>query len=237
MADFEGQLSPAERQLITDAVCHAPRTPLIVIEVGTWLGGGSTLHFLQAMEKNGAGHLWGVEADHAIYDRMMENLRKHAPDLLHRFTPLFGLSEDVLPEWIAQRPKPLVIDIVFLDGGDNPLEQVREFEILDPFLPVGAQLFSHDARKRKGKYFVPFLLRLDNWQVEVHDFSENGILAARKISGQPSPASLRDAQARLRQIRRSSLELLARFAPKSVKGRLLRLMPRAIFDRLYQGSK
>jgi len=29
--------------------------------LGTWLGGGSTLHILRALEQNGVGHLYGIE--------------------------------------------------------------------------------------------------------------------------------------------------------------------------------
>jgi hypothetical protein len=233
---IEGQLNPEERQLLADAILQVAEAPQVVIEVGTWLGGGSTLTFLQSLGKNGTGHLWGVEADHSIYDRMMANLKAHVPDLLHHFTPLFGFSEKVLPEWIATQPLPLRLDVVFLDGGDNPREQMREFEILDPYLPVGARLFAHDAHMRKGKYFVPYLSRLDNWDVCLHDFSDNGLLAARKIATRPSTESARRAKDRVRQIQSSPLEIVARVVPGSLKGFLLRLMPRKLFNRLYRGA-
>jgi hypothetical protein len=191
-------------------------------------GGGSTLTFLKALEENGAGHLWGVEAHHAIYDRMLANLKANVPGLLHRFTPLLGFSDVVLPEWIAQQPKPLRVDVVFLDGGDNPMEQIREFEILDPFLPVGARFFSHDAHCRKGKFIGPFLAQLDNWQVQVHDYSTNGLLDARKIAAQPSPESRRRADARLKSLRSSPLELVGRVLTPGLKAAILRRLPRPI---------
>ena len=237
VSPIEGQLNPEERQTLADAILRAPKPPQVVVEVGTWLGGGSTLTFLQSLGKNGTGHLWGVEANPAIYERMMANLRAHAPGLLDRFTPLFGLSEKVLPDWISQQPQPLQVDVVFLDGGDNPLEQMREFEILDPYLPVGARLFAHDAHMRKGKYFVPYLSRLDNWEVRLHDFSENGLLAARKIAPQPSAESGRRAAARVRSIRSSPLEIAARIAPRSLKVFLFRLVSRKFFPWLYRGAK
>jgi hypothetical protein len=40
---IEGQLNEAERRLITEAITGAAKKPLVAIEVGTWLGGGSTL--------------------------------------------------------------------------------------------------------------------------------------------------------------------------------------------------
>ena len=60
--------------------------------MGTWLGGGSTLHLLRALEKNGVGHLWGIEADRSTYDEMLENIRTAVPEAVRRFTPLFGFS-------------------------------------------------------------------------------------------------------------------------------------------------
>ena len=71
---IEGQLSEAERRLITEAITGAAQKPLVAIEVGTWLGGGSTLHILRALEQNGAGELWGIEVDRSIYERMLANI-------------------------------------------------------------------------------------------------------------------------------------------------------------------
>lgn len=234
---IEGQLNDQERELLYQAIILAPKPPEIVIEVGTWLGGGSTLTILNALEKNGIGHLWGIEASHDIYDQMMQNLNTHAGSVIHRFTPLFGLSVQVLPDWVAKQPKPLHVDLAFLDGGNNPMEQMEEFAFLDPLMPVGAQLFAHDARQRKGKFFVPFLSRLDNWKTEVHDFTENGLFAAQKIALEPSPASLQAARARVKAIQATPLEVVARLLPSSFKASVLRLMPKAIFSRLYHGSE
>src|SRR3984957_10812920 len=86
---IEGQLNPQERAFITNAILNAPTKPRVTLEVGTWLGGGSTLHILRALEKNGQGHLYGIEADPSIYERMVANIRKGAPEAAQRFTPLF----------------------------------------------------------------------------------------------------------------------------------------------------
>lgn len=50
---IDGQLNEAERQLLTKEILEAPRKPRAVLEVGTWLGGGSTLHILRALHRNG----------------------------------------------------------------------------------------------------------------------------------------------------------------------------------------
>jgi hypothetical protein len=235
-AVIEGQLSPAERQLLADSILKASKKPEVVVEVGTWLGGGSTVTFLRALHQNGTGHLWGVEANRNIYDRMMANITTLAPDVVDRFTPLFGFSDQVLPLWIAEQKKPLQIDVVFLDGGDKPSEQIAEFEILDPYLPVGAQLLSHDANYRKGKWLIPFLSRLDNWEMHVHDVSAEGLMTARKIAAQASPESLRAAKAHLVKMRWEPLEVLARISPKGLKRVLFSAMPKRLALQIASGK-
>src|SRR5882724_2552968 len=120
---IEGQLNETERRLLTEALTHCPEKPKVVVEVGTWLGGGSTLHILRALEKNGVGHLWGIEAERSVYDQMLANLRTAAPEAAQRFTPLFGFSQDVLRQWLPEQGANARVDFAFLDGGNNPREQ------------------------------------------------------------------------------------------------------------------
>ena len=88
--EIAGQMNPAERRVLREAVLRASPKPRTVLEVGTWLGGGSTLHLLRALEENGEGHLWGIEADRSIYEAMLKNIEAAAPEASARFTPLFG---------------------------------------------------------------------------------------------------------------------------------------------------
>jgi predicted O-methyltransferase YrrM len=232
---IEGQLNPAERALITRAISEAVPQPGVAIEVGTWLGGGSTLHILRALEQNGAGHLWGIEADRSIYDQMLANLRAEAPREVARFTPLFGFSQDVLAQWKTERPNQLV-DFVFLDGGNNPREQIEEFELLDPLIPVGGQLMAHDAKMRKGRWLVPFVSRLDNWTSQVHDISQYGLFYARKTASRPSPDSLRAAKRHLFAQKCRPAEIAASYLPSSVCGWVLRRLPRQFSRSLSDGQ-
>src|SRR5215469_8741722 len=140
--EISGQLNEAERRLLTEAILHAPRKPETVVEVGTWLGGGSTLHILRALERNGTGHLWGIEVDRSIYERMLANIHAAASQEAKRFTPLFGFSDNVLKQWKQDRSTNMSVDFCFLDGGNNPREQIEEFELLDPLIPVGGQLMA-----------------------------------------------------------------------------------------------
>jgi predicted O-methyltransferase YrrM len=233
--EISGQLNSEERRIITAAVLEAEQKPKVVLEVGTWLGGGSTLHLLRALEKNGTGRLWGIEADRSTYDEMLKNIRAAAPEALHRFTPLFGFSQQEIPRWLGELGPEEKVDVAFLDGGNNPGEQIDEFKLLDPRIPIGGQLMAHDAKMRKGKWLVPYLSRLDNWEVQLHDVSENGLLHARKIALEPSPSSKRTAAACLFKMRCHPIEIAAAVLPSRVCGFVLGLLPRKLAWRLSDG--
>ena len=235
--EIEGQLSSAERQFLVETLRGLPQKPERVVEVGTWLGGGSTLHILRTLHENRAGHLWGVEADRRIYEKMIANLRAALPEALDRFTPLFGFSEDVLPRWLAGLPDGDRIDFVFLDGGNNPAEQILEFQLLDPRIRPGGVLMAHDARVRKGKWLVPYLGQLDHWETRVLDLSELGLLSARKIKEQPSEQCRRAAERTLRRLRREPIELVGALLPSWFCGMVIRSLPKPVTNYLYRGRK
>lgn len=234
---IDGQLNSTERELVVNSIVAAPKPPRVAIEVGTWLGGGSTLHILRALQRNNEGHLWGVEADRSIYDRMLANLRAAAPEALHRFTPLFGFSQDVIPQWLSQQPPGFQVDFAFLDGGNNPMEQITEFRLLDQYIPVGGQVMAHDVKLRKGKWFAPYISCLDNWKTQVHDISEEGLLHAVKIASKPSAVSLKTASQGLFRARLHPVEIAAAVLPASVCGFALRLLPKNTARLLSDGRK
>jgi predicted O-methyltransferase YrrM len=232
-----GQLNPVERQLLVAAVGSGPSKPKMALEVGTWLGGGSTAHILDTLEKNGAGHLWGIEADRVIYEQMIQNLEKAVPNALHRFTPLFGFSQKVIPQWLAQQTEGFEIDLAFLDGGNNPMEQIVEFRLIDPHMPVGAVLMGHDAKLRKGKWLVPYLACLDHWQSELHNVSEEGLLIAKKTAKQPSRKSSQRARLALLRMQCAPVEIAAAIVPRSICRIVLGLLPQRFSRFLSDGRK
>jgi predicted O-methyltransferase YrrM len=238
MTQIAGQLSECERRMLSESILKVAKKPEKVIEVGTWLGGGSTLHILRALETNGNGHLWGVEADRSIYDQMLANINGAAPEVAHRFTPLFGISDHVLPEWIRDQGPGACVDFVFLDGGDRPGEQILEFELLDPLIPVGGQLMAHDAMMRKGKWLVPYVSLLDNWESRLHrDSSKVGMFYSRKTRPAPSPVSLKAARSKLRALKFSPIEVASAVLPSPVCGAILKMLPRGLVRRFYRGTK
>lgn len=225
---IEGQLNARERAFITKAILDAPVKPRMALEVGTWFGGGSTLHILRALEQNGIGHLYGIEADSSIYARMIENIQRAAPAASKRFTPIFGFSDKAIPALFAEQPPDFTVDFVFLDGGNNPMEQIIEFRLLDKYIPVGGQLLAHDAWMRKGKFLAPYVKLLDNWETQVHDLSECGLLYARKLRPTPSQASLKAARQKLVKLRLEPKELVSAVLPSWLCLIICKLLPQRL---------
>jgi len=234
-ASIDGQLNEQERGILTSAVRDAKKKPKVVLEVGTWLGGGSTLHFLRALKENEDGHLWGIEADHQIYEKMIQNIRTAVPNAADRFTPVFGRSQKVIPDWLNERSETESVDLVFLDGGDNPREQITEFKLLADRIPVGGRLFSHDAKLRKGKWLRPYLSLLDNWKVQLHDISAEGLLEAEKLREQPSAGSLRAAERKLFRLQLDPVEIMGSLLPSKICRIILQALPARLMLRVSQG--
>jgi hypothetical protein len=150
---------------------------------------------------------------------------------------LFGFSQVVIPQWLGEQEAGFEVDFAFLDGGNNPWEQIVEFRLLNERMPVGAQVMAHDVKLRKGKWFAPYISHLDNWRTTIHDVSEEGLLHAVKTARNPSPASLRTAQRGLLLARAHPVELAARFVPRRICGWVLRLLPRKASRLLSDGRK
>jgi predicted O-methyltransferase YrrM len=232
MTSIESQLHPVEKRILSRRV-DATNGPTI-LEIGTYKGGGSTLTFLETLKRKGAGKLIGIEADPDVFDEMKANINSVDPRYFAFFEPINGFSQRVIPGLLTKYPR---FDLVFLDGGNNPREQIEEYELLKDAIPVGGFLFSHDANLRKGHWLVPYLSALDNWSVTIHQASEEGLMEAEKIKETPSPASLSRAQKMLRDRMLSPVEVATLLFPSSFKGFVLKLLPHKIRRRIGEGRK
>jgi predicted O-methyltransferase YrrM len=232
---MEGHLCDKERSIISQRVMEL--VPDRVIEVGTWLGGGSTLHILRALESARHGHLWGIEVSEEIYELMVASILSEGGELAARFTPILGFSDRVIPDLLKEIGPGGTFGFVFLDGGDNPMEQIEEFQLLADHVPVGGVIMSHDAKLRKGKWLVPYVRAHDNWQCILHDLSEEGLFEARKVREEPSEHSRCQAAATLRALRRQPVELIGRWLPSPLIDLILRCLPKKIILAVTQGRK
>jgi predicted O-methyltransferase YrrM len=230
--NLESQLHPLEKQILGRTV-DTINDPTI-LEIGTYKGGGSTLTLLETLKRKSSGRLIGIEADPDVFDEMKANITSVDPGYFDFFEPISGFSQSVIPELLTKYPR---FDLAFLDGGNNPREQIEEFELLKDAIPVGGFLFSHDANLRKGHWLVPYLSELDNWRVTIHQASEEGLLEAEKIRTNPSPASSQRARKILWGKMLSPVELSTLLFPSSFKGFVLKLLPLKIRRRIGEGRK
>lgn len=196
----------------------------VCLEVGTYKGGGSTLQILRALEQKG-GILFGVEASPEIFQEMRASLAAQEPELCRRFVPVCGFSQQVIPALLADE-RLARVDFAFLDGGNNPREQIEEFRLLDPNMPVGSVLMAHDALLRKGKWLRRFLPLLDHYQTKVLPLSPEGLLVAQKVRTSPTLPSKIKAHGMLGVQALAPLELAARLAPAGLRSAFFRKLPR-----------
>jgi len=230
---LEGQLNDVERNYIFQAVAELlPKKPAC-IEVGTDKGGGSTLQILQALA-HGEGLLFGIEASQENYAEMTKTLLLREPGLFKRCGPSCGFSQKVIPALIAKRRLPAV-DFAFLDGGNNPREQITEFKLLDPLMPVGSALMAHDVLLRKGKWLRRFLPLLDHYETRILPISTEGLLVAKKIRPRPSTGSKAIACLVLTLSICAPLELVSRLTPSWLCAFFLKLLPRKLSVRIAEG--
>ena len=94
---------------------------------------------------------------------------------------------------------------------------------------------AHDAKLRKGKWLVPYVSRLDNWESKLHDVSEEGMFYARKTALRPSASSLRSARLALLKMRLNPIEVTAALVPSGVCRVVLGLLPPRLSRRLSDG--
>lgn len=155
-----GQLWYPERELLYETVRR--HRPEVVFEVGTWLGGGSTLFIAQALHDNGRGTLHTIELDRATHAVAVAGYRSHLPHLLPHVTFHIGSSTTVYPPILAGMSR---IDCVLLDGIE-PNVTLSEFDMFEPLLAPGAVLMAHDWADVKMSLVRPRLEASAHWVLE-----------------------------------------------------------------------
>ncbi len=156
-----GQLWYADRKLLYGAILeHKPRT---VFEVGTWYGGGSTYFISQALYENGSGVLHTIEENAEAHERAKDNYARHLPHLLGHVRFHLGKSTEVYPALLHEQG---VVDAVFLDGGQDAQQTVREFEMFAAHMQPAALLLAHDWDNEKMELLRPKLEASPTWTLQ-----------------------------------------------------------------------
>lgn len=148
---------PKEREFLHESVIAA--RPNIVLEVGTWKGGGSTWQILEALKKNGSGMLYTCETDNDFF-RESKELYGNDPQI----EVCHESSESLISGMIQ---KNLIPDFIFFDGPEDADTAFKDFITLDPLLKSGCVFMMHDfdPPSIKATKIRPFLLSNVDWNV------------------------------------------------------------------------
>jgi predicted O-methyltransferase YrrM len=168
----EGQLYKADRQLLYSTIIE--EKPNIVLEVGTWHGGGSTLSIAKALKENGKGTLYTIEMMRNFFDSAVSSYKKEKPELLPYIEFLYGNSLTEYPPLLRDLTVELkasrVVDIVFLDGCGTKSKgghtsTLAELKMFEPFMKKNGILMMHDWFDAKAELARPYIIKSKKWKV------------------------------------------------------------------------
>lgn len=142
--------------------------PQIIIESGTWKGGGSTYFLVSALKKNQKGILYTYEEQKQFYDIAFNfyNTEEWKP-----YIKLF--NEDFVKAMININQEILDnTSLIFLDGGDETVEgqlklpankypehseNLASFKILEKRIKTGTSVVCHDWLGGRGEWIKIYL--------------------------------------------------------------------------------
>lgn len=156
-----GQLWVAERELLYETVRN--ERPDVAFEIGTWLGGGSTLFMAQAMYENQNGVLHTVETDRVIHEQAVAAYQAYLPHLLDHVRFHLGSSEEIFPQILGSLSR---VDLLFLDGAEDPRETLYQFRLFEPRFGDGTVLACHDWASSKTDLVRDILADETAWHRE-----------------------------------------------------------------------
>lgn len=180
---MEGQLMPAERALLNETV--RKYAPNVVLEIGTWKGGGSTYSIYSALQSNQKGHLYTCELDEGNYNQAV-GYYKDAKGISLYNCYGYQLIEKLIAENIN-------VDFAMFDGSEDPKESLDDFKLLDDHLKPGAIFMAHDwdlgvrvdgMTSTKNQLLRPYIENHSQWKilkVISHPLSV-GLVCAQKLA-------------------------------------------------------
>ncbi|MDP9318811.1 MAG: class I SAM-dependent methyltransferase [Actinomycetota bacterium] len=155
-----GQMWFEDRRVLYEAV-RALR-PERCFEIGTWLGGGSTLVIARALRENGSGKLHTIEIMPDVHADAIRSYERHAPELRPFVEFHQGDYEAVFPELIKRAGG---VDFFVVDGAEDGTQTMEQFEFFDAVSHPSTGLFAHDWESEKSRHVRPHLEQSDRWDV------------------------------------------------------------------------
>jgi predicted O-methyltransferase YrrM len=156
-----GQMYFEDRRVLFNAIRRL--RPRRCFEIGTWLGGGSTLVVARALAENGMGKLHTIEVQEDIHAQAVALYSKHLPELRPFVDFHQGDYRTVLPALLEQEGG---VDFFVLDGAEDGAQTLAQFEFFDAHSHEGTALFAHDWETEKAALVRPLLEGSNDWLID-----------------------------------------------------------------------
>lgn len=174
--------------------CRHPEND-IFIEIGTWKGLGSTLIFLEALNKRVSPfYFYSLESNFEFYGEAKKNLNKKTRKV-NNFFLVYGYVSDPNnlnisslsheeERWYSEDAEnyknapsvrhliPKKINVLLLDGGE--FSSLSEFLFLQSHLADKATIILDDIHVRKNKYVLELMIQDPRYKIEKTSSERNG---------------------------------------------------------------
>jgi predicted O-methyltransferase YrrM len=156
MKEPEGQLWPREREFLFNAVRMTK--PLIVLEIGCWKGGGSTMQIAMAL-RDTPGKLYTCDPDQQMFQT--------AKDVHYGNNQVWVFhlaSIAMIRMMMFSRMTP---DFLFFDGPEDAHTALDDLMAIEGRLQPGATFCMHDwdAPSIKAEKIRPYMEGSKKWQL------------------------------------------------------------------------
>jgi predicted O-methyltransferase YrrM len=158
--DIIGQMYVSERQALFNAILQFK--PRHCFEVGTFTGGGSTFFIASALKEIGAGTLFTLESNPALFSLATAAYEAYLPHLLVHVSFIKGGDVELFTPHI---PASTGIEALFLDGAESADQTLDQYGYFRPHLRSGAVMMAHDWHTDKMKNVRPLIESDPRWEI------------------------------------------------------------------------
>ncbi len=162
---MRGQLLPEERKFLYNSIITIK--PNLVLEIGTWRGGGSTYQIAEALLFNNSGKLVTCETNTDFY---REALSIYDCDKWNDIVDCRNVNSSVLIKELIDKGD--IPDFLFFDGPEDPESNLEDFLHLEQYLSDDSYFCAHDwdlgtridgLKSIKSKLIRPYVENSDKW--------------------------------------------------------------------------
>ena len=157
----QGQMRPTEREAMYNMLIR--KKPDILLEIGTWKGGGST-YIISAAAYEYGGCLHSIEINKEFHD-YAKNLFRNRMNILEPHVVFhLGDASEVIP-----RISPLLdpLGFVLFDGKEDAEQTMKEYNLVKDLLGPRAIIACHDWKISKMSLLRPILEGAKEWKQTV----------------------------------------------------------------------